>query len=244
MKTLLETLKHKWAEYLLELIVITAGILVAFALSNWNEGRKEKISEVKFLQTLSEDLQAVITPLDTIIEGEIAFAVFLEKYLKDRKTTDSLAALPGAELAIFELLYKADVASQALTSYVDFAKIENLNLVASDQIRKRLVALENQFSRINQTIVDRLTVQQIRSDKIMVEEINFLPLLKKGKNLFGISDTNSLQTYQDLLQNQHFRNTVGLKLAITLGLTESLESTKLSVLNLIETVDEEVKKSK
>ena len=39
MKKLLETLQRKWAEYLLEMFVITFGIIGAFMLNSWNEGR-------------------------------------------------------------------------------------------------------------------------------------------------------------------------------------------------------------
>ena len=50
MKKILETLKRKWAEYLLEMIVIVIGILVAFMLNNWNEERKENDKIITILK--------------------------------------------------------------------------------------------------------------------------------------------------------------------------------------------------
>lgn len=56
MKKLLSTLKQKWAEYLLEMIVITAGILGAFALNNWNESRAQQLRDENVLLEIYSNL--------------------------------------------------------------------------------------------------------------------------------------------------------------------------------------------
>ena len=56
MKKLLETLKQKWAEYLLEMIVITAGILGAFGLNSWNQNRLDSKEEQRLLTLIHAEV--------------------------------------------------------------------------------------------------------------------------------------------------------------------------------------------
>lgn len=64
MKKILETLKLKWTEYLLEIFVITFGILGAFGLNNWNEVRKEAAKEQQILGQLIEEYHLNLLQLD------------------------------------------------------------------------------------------------------------------------------------------------------------------------------------
>ena len=64
MKKILEILKQKWAEYLLEILVIVIGILGAFALNNWKEQRQRAVSEYEVLVELHSELIKVKSYVD------------------------------------------------------------------------------------------------------------------------------------------------------------------------------------
>ncbi len=57
MKQIFSTLKEKWPEYVVEIIVITTGILGAFALNTWNERDNLRNFENEILQEIASNLK-------------------------------------------------------------------------------------------------------------------------------------------------------------------------------------------
>jgi hypothetical protein len=93
MKKILETLKQKWAEYLLEILVISFGILLAFGLNNWNEDRKDRILEKEYIIRLKNEMLSNLN----LLEERKMFASFgienvdrvLKVLLNDSNYSDS-----------------------------------------------------------------------------------------------------------------------------------------------------------
>jgi predicted dinucleotide-utilizing enzyme len=68
MKNLINHLKAEWYKYLLEIIVITVGILGAFILNSWNEGRKNAVEERVVLENLITEIKANKKQLERMMQ--------------------------------------------------------------------------------------------------------------------------------------------------------------------------------
>lgn len=61
------TLRHRWPEYLLEMVVIVLSISLSFALDQWKERRREAELEQLYLKTLAGNLASDIDKLHEVI---------------------------------------------------------------------------------------------------------------------------------------------------------------------------------
>jgi len=137
MRKILNHLATDWYKYLLELIVITAGVLGAFALNNWNEGRLENIEEVNMLISVKKDLENTIQEFE-YLNGHRANILectreLLELSSSDELNNDALDSLLGITFNRPTFNNKQGAIELLFTS-------GKINLVKNDLIREQLMA--------------------------------------------------------------------------------------------------------
>ena len=74
-----------------EILLVVVGILIALQINNWNETRKERIVEIKYLKNLKHDLQSDSTDLvyyKNIRQGQANAAHELIQYANSNNVDD------------------------------------------------------------------------------------------------------------------------------------------------------------
>lgn len=105
MKKILNHVRTDWYKYVLELIVITAGILGAFALNNWNEGSKQNASEKRVLTEILDNLKEDRVQLVNA-ETQLDNSVKSIQFMMDAELSELDDQTLSKHLALFINFYK------------------------------------------------------------------------------------------------------------------------------------------
>lgn len=156
MKKIAATLGQKWPEYVLEVLVITVGIVGAFALNNWNEDRKSRSEEIKILREILANLQedqANLLDAEAQLANSVKSIEFLTRS-KLRALHDDTLAYRLALIINFYKYHPIDNAYETLkASSVTIGNPDLRNAVSryyeyeQNRTQSGLLDVENQFHR-------------------------------------------------------------------------------------------------
>jgi hypothetical protein len=153
MKHLITHLKAEWYKYLLEIIVITVGILGAFILNSWNEQRKQQAIELEILEGCKAELETDLVDINLNIRlhGNAIRSInqILNTIDADLPYQDSLAYDFG-----YAMIYTYFVHS---TSAFEVMKSQGIDIITNEKIRNDIIKLYdanyNFFIKIEEDLV-------------------------------------------------------------------------------------------
>jgi len=237
MKKILETLKRKWAEYLLEIIVITIGILGAFILNNWNDNRANRILETEIYNDLYMSLQTDSIQLVKII-GDLKASIEAQKKIIQNNHDDLISKYNAQILlndfyrGIYSFFPKKGV-------YNLLMRNNQLDLITSDNIKSQLIELYDyeyqRYQNIDLIIDGKFQNSFIR---IMNVEIQFFSSITLETDTINLK----LNLHEDLNQTlfrdnyQELRAVAREVFDVTLGAYLSLYRIEKQVHNLLDSL--------
>lgn len=131
----LKHLKSDWFRYGFETLAVIVGILIAFALDNWNEERKLKKDEISMLKNFSESLKNDVVafeyPLQINPRVSNSIEVIIESIEKDIPYHDTLKY----NFRNTAYLWAADINE----SIFETLKSKGLSLISNEQLRQHII---------------------------------------------------------------------------------------------------------
>ena len=137
LKKAFKHLKKNWVKYAFETLVVILGILIAFALSNWNEDRLQNIKETQFLIRLVKDLRAdSIYYKERITESE--------NIIKNhREVIRKMYQIQHNFEEVKDLWMHIDFNSKQLTTqditYIEMTNSGNLDILRNQELKEDII---------------------------------------------------------------------------------------------------------
>jgi len=249
MNTILETLKRKWVEYILEIIVIVGSILGAFALDNWNDTRIERKEELKYLANLKTDLMEDLLQLEFMIEfreKKFSSAKKLLNYYDVKEINNLNNFFDHFTKVLIWLEF-----SPNKNTIDELVNSGNLSLIKNDSIKNLLLSL----NQLNKQIVSsrehtRREFEQYLYDRIglYINLQDFQSLEDFRDSLIWKFDPTAIENDNKRLKNDALaflsdrivRNGLFLAGANNVYIISQYKSMQEHIRSLIKTIDEEL----
>lgn len=232
-------LRSDWFRYGFETLAVIVGILIAFALENWQDTLQIKKEEHEILLNLHSDLLLAKQQSSDIINEEEESFNFLLSALNSNR--DSLPEEFFSDSIFYQVFWNVDMDVPVINAYSDIKNTGKTGLITNEIIRKRLTHLELGIMHLRTQVDDRLKVQQLRIDALLVNDLNFVRMIKTTIPEFQI-EREPENNYRLLMEDQKIRNLAAIKLSLTNDVIRFRKELDAEIQSLISLLEAEIER--
>ncbi len=216
--------ENKASKYLLyaigEILLVVIGILIALQINNWNEDRKSRKQEVKYLKNLQTDIMLELKNNDSIINYR-ALTAKAAAHALAFKTLETVADVLALEQTINQVFTRVNFIPTNNT-YKELLSSGNLNYITNDSIKDQLMELDKMYVSIDNQEHHMYREYEVYLYDVATkngEGLNLLDIQKTAATgLVSFADPSQIPVatvapeYNRLLDKKEFIN--GLKLSV------------------------------
>jgi len=216
--------ENRFSKYLLyaigEIILVVIGILIALQINNWNDLRKEKTIERKYLEALKDEYESNLQVLTSTIEENQNLVKQLTELLsffdgaKLEKTPSKAIAKTIGNTLRYEVIFAPSTGVQT-----DIISSGNLSQLKNQELRQKIASLGNALQVVSRHEMDAIEVKDELVNSI-TEKISLRVLFEAvgnevpGHSEFKTSDLKllfrSMKMENDLILYQGIAKTTGV----------------------------------
>lgn len=222
-----------------EILLIVIGILLALQLNNWNQDRKLKANELVILESLLADLKSAQIQSKRGISNETSALFLLESSLKPQLQREQLFAKHNTDKILYQLFWNFEVDVPVINTYADLKSTGKKDLIKNADIRNRFTNIEMAINNLTNLINDRSTVQQLKIDSVVVNQLNFVRLLKTDSPSLQIA-LGENNDFNAVVNDPTNRNLIAMKFELTQSVNNFRIQLAKDIAVLIDIIEDEI----
>jgi hypothetical protein len=158
----------RWAQVVLELMLLIAGILIALAVDGWIDDRRDERAELRYLELLQRDLDSNLDVLAETLEFEERQAAAAAMAYRALRARPVPAQEREAVAAALNQLTARRTLRLARATYTDLLSTGNLRLIRNATLRDRVVDF---YERAERTLLIRDRNNQMFVDQMYMPHL-------------------------------------------------------------------------
>ena len=223
-----------------EILLVVIGILIALQINNWNESRKIREMETRYLNNLLVDLSSdtaffneKIRLFESALKG---LKTYLSKSYEEQRTKDDVIQLFSYLNLVTEHLVIQN------PSYLDVLSSGNLSIFSNDELKKSIMT----YYKFYDEQVVQIKEYNLVSTQYMIEADQVAPSASKYYDPQFISSNMYFDGEWDYINKPLSKEFLAFQVLVTLYMDrnqqyiESLESLKSNATTLIGKIQEEL----
>ncbi len=232
-------LRSDWFRYGFETMAVIVGILIAFGLESWADTQKVREEEHEILIHLLSDLNDSKQQSASSLLSEMKAKEYAILALNQRSETDEIPSGFYSDSIFYELVWNLEMEVPVINSYSDIKNTGKTALITNEQIRRRFTNLELGIINLGNQVDDRLRVQQLRMDGMVVNDLNFVRMISTVIPEINV-DNEPENNYHLFLDDRRIRNLIAMKLSLTNDVIDYRNALDTEIENLIALLEEEI----
>ncbi|MBC8110116.1 MAG: hypothetical protein H7Y04_03555 [Verrucomicrobia bacterium] len=211
-----------------ELLLIVGGILIALSINNWNDARKQRITEIKSLKEIKNTLQSDLRDLKYNIQGEKIIVSSREKLLQmqAQKIVFHDSLVPYFDKVFWDIYLAVN------RSAFESIKSRGLDIISNDSLRLKIADLYDYAYKVIETN------EKQTGDYLFQESNNF------AEDIIPLQEVNTDRntSYKNLMNKQDFKTFLKQSLTIEQEKLRQYGSLERRLQNLVAEIESEVKR--
>ena len=232
-----------------EVFLVVIGILIALQINNWNIDRQTRNEEKTYLTNLNRDLQINVRLLDEILEynkENITTTAYISDIAEQGKVEDIYLFISNIGTTMGGNNFTPNQ-----NTFEEMKSSGKLSLITNEYIKQRLLALDEQFIRIEggEAHVQREYEEYLWDEFVNVVSYGDYFVRKTFREKFELTidsafieanEQKLLREANQILGNSRFKNGLYLYELNYVYLNSVFKETKTMVEELIEQIDQEI----